>query len=212
MTFFQDLVVEMVFEGDDYRDGRRKTIRPQEEEDKYKDHDEGQGGTGGGHSLGCLMEWLSSSMVVRAAGQETENMRWTRSGDTRCFVHRPLTVLCQGVAGRNAICVSDNHRVFAQIVFIGAGEGQPGAEEQSSDVRDTSGDTLVRPTASLRPALRRHGHTWTIADWLVVLGPHKLGSFTDLTGFERQKDVSSVLVHTSKNLLCACQLNRTQKT
>lgn len=27
MTFFQDLVVEMVFEGDDYRDGRRRTIK-----------------------------------------------------------------------------------------------------------------------------------------------------------------------------------------
>lgn len=95
MTFFQDLVVEMVFEGDDYRDGRRRTIRPQEEEDKNKDDDEGQDGAGGGHSLGCLMEWLSSSMVFRAAGQETENMRWTRKGGHPVLrpasTHRPLS-------------------------------------------------------------------------------------------------------------------------
>lgn len=87
------------------------------------------------YSLGCLMEWLSSSMVFRAAGHETANMSSTRSGHLRRYVQSPLTVLRQRVAGRNAVCVGDHHRVLAQIVFIGAGEGQPGAEEQSSDVR-----------------------------------------------------------------------------
>lgn len=120
------------------------------------------------------------------------------------------------MAGRNAVCVGDDHRVLAQIVFIGAGEGQPGAEEQSSDVRDTYSlcgrrgfgeDTLVRPSASLRPALCRHGHPGAVANWPVVLGPHERGSLADLTGFEGQKDVSSVLVHAGNNLLCACPLN-----
>lgn len=64
-------------------------------------------------------------------------MSWTRSGHLRRYVQSPLTVLGQRVAGRNAVCVGDHHRVLAQIVFIGAGEGHPGAEGQSSDVRDT---------------------------------------------------------------------------
>lgn len=84
------------------------------------------------------MEWLSSSMLFRAAGQETTNMSWTGSADRWRCVHAPLTVLRQRVAGRHAVRVGDHHGVLAQVVFIGAGEGQPGAEGQRSELRDTS--------------------------------------------------------------------------
>lgn len=65
------------------------------------------------------------------------------------------------------------------------------------------------PLAGLRPALRRHRHPGAVADWLVVLGPHEFGSLTDLTGFQGQKDVPGVLVHTGNNLLRACPLDPT---
>lgn len=54
------------------------------------------------------MEWLSSSMVFRAAGQETTKMSSTRGGDLQHY-RSPPTVLRQRVAGRDAVGVGDHH-------------------------------------------------------------------------------------------------------
>lgn len=70
----------------------------------------------------------------------------------------------------------------------------------------TGRNTLVLPSANLRPALCCHRHSGAVADWLVVLGPHKLGCLTDLTGFKGEEDVSSLLIHTGNNFFCACPI------
>lgn len=66
-------------------------------------------------------------------------------------------------------------------------------------------ETSWRITASLRSALGRDGHSGAVADGFVVLGPHELGRLTDLTGLQRQEDVSGLLVHAGHNLLSACE-------
>ncbi len=79
-------------------------------------------------------------MVFRAAGQRKTDMSNTQTKHPTLkrlnakicwmFPTRP-TVLSQSVAGRDSVCVSDDHRVLAQIVFVRVGESQSGAKKQT---------------------------------------------------------------------------------
>lgn len=213
VAFFQDLVVELVFERDDCRDGRGRTIRTEKKKTTKK------AGLMGRCSLGCLMEWLSSSMVFRAVGQEATNMSSTRSGELWCYVHRLYSPSSVSVWLEETPSVSVTTTEYWPRSSL-SGLVKVSLElrikvqtlETHIHLRGQHGfgkDTLVLPSASLRPSLCRHRHPGAVANWLVVLGPHKLGSLADLTGFKGQKDVPSVLVHTGHNLLCACLLNQT---
>lgn len=72
-------------------------------------------------------------------------------------------------------------------------------------------NTLVLPSANLRSALCCHGHSGAVANWLVVLGPHKLRCLADLTGFKGEENVSSLLIYTGNNLLCACPIGEPER-
>lgn len=46
---------------------------------------------------------------------------------------KPPTVLGKSVAGGDAVCVGDHHRVLAQVVLVWVGKCQPGAEEPTEE-------------------------------------------------------------------------------
>ncbi len=66
-------------------------------------------------------------------------------------------------------------------------------------------EVLSLSAANSRSAFCCDGHPGTVANGFVVLGPHKLGSLTDLAGFQGQEDVSGLLVHAGHDLLDACE-------